>query len=146
MKKDGHQRMSTFWYPATARNMAGPGQSPAIPHPSPNRASPRKRFRSITLFVGTLNFPPSFFWERGHSNALEFYSVALKDGRIRQIVGKKVRASSIQQEKNNILTLKTLNPLTNWYEARLTKSPPPITQASVGSHSPVRIPLTFKNP
>ena len=54
MKKLGHHLNKTLGYPAHARNMAGPGHSPAIPHPSPNMASPIRSLVSITLFVGTL--------------------------------------------------------------------------------------------
>mmetsp|Transcript_9374 Transcript_9374/g.15289 ORF Transcript_9374/g.15289 Transcript_9374/m.15289 type:complete len:106 (-) Transcript_9374:836-1153(-) len=72
MKKLGHHLSKTLGYPAQARNMAGPGHKPAIPHPSPNMASPIMSLLSMTLLVGTLKWPTDNFWLSGHSSAFEF--------------------------------------------------------------------------
>ena len=50
------------------------------------------------------------------------------------------------QVRKGLLTGITLNPFTHWYDAKLTAKPPPITNASVGSHIPFGISRKSKKP
>ena len=72
-KKLGHHLNSTFGYPANPNHMAGPGHSPANPHPKPKRASPKIKLLSIVLLVGILNWADSPFWQAGTFSTLEVW-------------------------------------------------------------------------
>jgi hypothetical protein len=67
-KKNGHHQSSTYLNPAAASHIAGPGQSPPIPQPTPKMAPPRINSTSIDLFVGMLNFPVECLSTTGHSS------------------------------------------------------------------------------
>lgn len=57
--KPGNQSRHALALPEAAAKMAGPGHTPVNPHPNPNVAAPSSNWLSITVFVGTPNFPPS---------------------------------------------------------------------------------------
>ena len=42
----------------TSDDIAGPGHSPANPHPAPNKAEPKSNLRSILVFVGSFISKP----------------------------------------------------------------------------------------
>lgn len=116
----GHHTYKTEGYPAAARNMAGPGQRPPMPHPTPNKPAPAKSRLSMVVLVGTEKWfvlASSFFSldDRGRDNCRESWTNKLYPG-------------------------------TNSYDKLLTNSPPPMTNRRVGSQAPRPNPLRSRKP